>query len=293
ATFYEKAVDDTRDAQTATGLVPSIAPEYPVFSGAFRDSPEWGSAYVINPWQLHQMYGDDQPLVAHYANMKRYLAYLATKASANIIAYGLGDWYDVGPAAPGVSQLTTSGVTATAMWLQDLDVLRQAAAVVGNAADAAQFAATSAAVTAAFNGKFLNAGGTYDRNSQTADAMPLALGIVPDAQKAAVVSSLVGAVTSAKNQVTAGDIGFVYVLRALAQAGRSDVIYAMAKQASGPGYLYQLSHGATSLTEAWDANPADSQNHAMLGHIEEWFYGGLGGINPDPAGPGFSKIIIR
>ena len=148
-------------------------------------------------------------------------------------------------------------------------------------------------MTSAFNGKFLNGNGTYDHNSQTADAMPLALGIVPDAQKASVLGSLVGAVTSARNQVTAGDIGFVYLLRALTQAGRSDVVYAMAKQASGPGYLYQLNHGATTLTEAWDANPADSQNHAMLGHIEEWFYSGLGGINPDPAGPGFSKIIIR
>src|SRR4051794_29646462 len=279
ASFYEKLIDDTRDAQTSSGMVPDIAPEYTVFSGGFRDSPEWGSAYVINPWQVYQMYGDDQPLTAHYANMKRYETYLASKASGNIITFGLGDWYDVGPASPGNSQLSSAGVTATATWLQDLDALRQSAMVIGNATDAAQFAATATTVTNAFNTKVLNSHGTYDRNSQTDNAMPLALNLVPDAQKATVLSSLITTITSAKNRVTAGDVGFVYLLRALTQAGRSDVVYAMAKQSSGPGYLYQLSRGATSLTEAWDADPSGSQNHAMLGHIEEWFYTGLGGIS--------------
>ena len=291
ASFYEKLIDDTRDAQTSSGMVPDIAPEYTVFTEGFRDSPEWGSAYVINPWQVYQMYGDDQPLTAHYANMKRYEAYLASKASGNIITFGLGDWYDVGPASPGNSQLSSAGVTATATWLQDLDALRQSAMVIGNATDAAQFAATATTVTSAFNSKFLNSNGTYDRNSQTDNAMPLALNLVPDAQKATVLSSLVTAITSAKNQVTAGDVGFVYLLRALTQAGRSDVVYAMAKQSSGPGYLYQLAHGATSLTEAWAATASSSQNHAMLGQIEEWFYTGLGGISP--ASPGWKQITIR
>jgi hypothetical protein len=67
----------------------------------------------------------------------------------------------------------------------------------------------------------------------------------------------------------------------------------MLKQSTGPGYLDQIKNGATSLTEAWDANPADSQNHAMLGHADEWLYNGLGGINPDPAGPGFKKFFVR
>jgi hypothetical protein len=31
----------------------------------------------------------------------------------------------------------------------------------------------------------------------------------------------------------------------------------------------------------------------MLGHITEWFYKDLAGIDTDPAGPGFKKILIR
>jgi hypothetical protein len=67
----------------------------------------------------------------------------------------------------------------------------------------------------------------------------------------------------------------------------------MLKQSSGPGYLYQIAHGATALAEAWDAGPSSSQNHAMLGHAEEWLYRGLGGLNPDPGGPGFKKFVVK
>jgi len=38
----------------------------------------------------------------------------------------------------------------------------------------------------------------------------------------------------------------------------------------------QLAKGKTSLTEAWDGG--SSQNHFMLGQIQEWFYHDLAGI---------------
>jgi len=47
-----------RDAQTGDGLVPDIAPEYPVFANWFRDSPEWGSAVILSPWETYQFYGN-------------------------------------------------------------------------------------------------------------------------------------------------------------------------------------------------------------------------------------------
>jgi hypothetical protein len=82
------------------------------------------------------------------------------------------------------------------------------------------------------------------------------------------------------------------LLRALADAGRSDVVFDLHSQTDKPGYGYILNTGATSLTEAWNARRGSSQNHFMLGHITEWFYHDLAGIQPDPAGPGFKKIII-
>ena len=51
--------------------------------------------------------------------------------------------------------------------------------------------------------------------------------------------------------------------------------------------------GATTLTEAWDANPDSSQNHFMLGHGEEWAYRGLAGISIDFDRPEAERISIR
>ena len=88
-------------------------------------------------------------------------------------------------------------------------------------------------------------------------------------------------------------MGYRYLLRALADGGRSDAIFDMNNQSDKPGYGYQLAHGATSLTEAWNADRRASQNHFILGQINEWFYHDLGGIGCDPAGPGFKKIVIK
>jgi alpha-L-rhamnosidase len=292
ARFYSKIARDMREAQLDNGLVPDIAPEYVVFNGGFRDSPEWGSASVIAPWRTFRMYGDRRILEDQYETMKRYVAYLGSKAKNHIVAHGLGDWYDIGPRGPGESQLTSLGLTATGVYYQDLDILRQVAALLGQDDDKVTYTKLANEVKESFNASFFHAGtNQYDRNSQTGNALPLFLNLVPAGREAAVLDHLVRDVRERGNRVTAGDVGFYYVVQALLQGGRSDVLYDMLCQTNGPGYLYQLQKNATSLTEAWDTNPASSQNHCMLGHIEEWFYSGLLGIRP--AAPGFHQIIIQ
>ena len=294
ATFYAKITNDMAEAQLDNGLVPDIAPEYTVFAGGFRDSPEWGSAYVIAPMRVYQMYGDRSLLARHFQGMSRYAAYLTSTARDGIVAHGLGDWYDIGPGGPGESKLTSKGLTSTAIYYQDLAALERAAALSSNEADARRFAESAATVKEAFNKKFFHPDkNSYDRDSQTANAMPLVLGLVPEDRRQAVLDNLVAGIRAAGNRVTAGDVGFNYLVRALSDGGRGDVLYDMLVRDDGPGYAYQLNKGATSLTEAWDTNPGSSQNHCMLGHIEEWFYRGLGGIRPDDEGPGFGKFVIR
>jgi hypothetical protein len=290
--FFAKICQDMAESQLETGLVPDIAPEYTVFQGGFRDSPEWGSAAVIDPWIVYEMYGDDSLLARHYEVMARYVDYLGRQAKDHIISYGLGDWYDIGPKGPGVSQLTSLGLTATAVWYQDVRIMERAARILNKPEDAAKYAALASTIRDAFNKTYFHPEtGSYDRDSQTASAMPLVLGLVPDDQRAAVTAHLVKNIRANGNRVTAGDVGFHYVVAALTAAGQGDLLYDMVTQSSGPGYAYQLAKGATTLTEAWDTNPRSSQNHCMLGHAEEWFYRGLGGINP--AGPGFQRITIR
>jgi alpha-L-rhamnosidase len=294
ARLYSKGFADMADAQLPNGLVPDIAPEYVVFPEGFRDSPEWGSALVLAAWQHYVWTGDDTPLVRNYEAMKRYVAYLAGRSADGIVSHGLGDWYDIGPKPPGVSQLTPIALTATAIDYEDTQALSRIAARLGRDDDARHYAEAAARVGAAFNKRFFDAAtSVYASGSQTAQALPLVLGLVPEGHRERVVDALVRDVRAHGNGTTAGDVGYRYVLRALAEGGRSDVIFDMNHQSERPGYGYQLAHGATSLTEAWDANPSSSQNHFMLGQITEWFYGDLAGLAPDPASPGFGGVRIR
>jgi alpha-L-rhamnosidase len=59
-----------------------------------------------------------------------------------------------------------------------------------------------------------------------------------------------------------------------------------------------ISKGATTMWELWNGDTADSgmnsRNIVMLiGDLNIWLYEYLGGIRPDPQGPGFKKIIIK
>lgn len=291
--FYAKVSRDMRDSQRENGLVPDIAPEYTVFNGGFVDSPEWGSASILNPWYTYLTYGDRRVLEVNYVTMQRYVDYLATTAQDNIVSHGLGDWYDIGPKSPGESQLTSKGLTATAVYYQDLSVMAKVATVLGKPDDAKRFAERAVLVRDAFNRQFHKANpGDYDQGSQTASAMPFVVGLVPEADRAAVLEGLVDRIKSGGYHVTAGDVGFSYLVRTLTDNGAGDTLYKMVVQDEGPGYVDQLNKNATSLTEAWDANPASSNNHCMLGHAEEWFYRGLGGIRSDELSPGYRHFVL-
>lgn len=294
ARLFAKGMADMADSQLENGLVPDIAPELTVFEGGFRDSPEWGSAYVIVPWQQYEWTGDLDLLRHHYDGMKRYVAYLSTRASDGIVSHGLGDWYDIGPNRPGVAQLTPVPLTATAFYYYDSRILAEAAALLGHVEDAGRYAALADTIRVAFNQRFFDtAHRYYATGSQTANAIPLVMDLVEPQHRAAVLDAVVRDIRQRGNALTAGDVGYRYLLRALADAGRSDVIFDMNHQTAKPGYGYQLKMGATSLTEAWNADPRSSQNHFMLGQIAEWFYRDLAGIAGDPAGPGFKKIVIK
>ncbi len=288
-----KCINDMRLSQTAEGLIPEIAPEYVKFPEPFRDSPEWGSNGIILPWYVYQWYGDKQVLAASYDMMKRYLAYLGTKANKHILTQGLGDWYDLGPKHPGVSQLTPKSVTATAIYYYDLDIAAKSAALLGKAQDAADYQKLAAVVRKAYNKEFFNnITKQYATGSQAANAMSVYMGLVDKKDKPAVINNIVKDLRDRGNSLTAGDIGFRYLLRVLDDAGRSDVIYDMNSHDDVPGYGYQLAHGATSLTESWAALPSVSNNHFMLGHLMEWFYSGLAGIRAAEGSIAFNKIEI-
>jgi hypothetical protein len=291
--LYRKLVFDMMDAQTEDGLIPDIAPEYVEFLNGFRDSPEWGSASVFLPYLLWKWYGDKQIMNDAWPMMKRYIQYLKSKLEGHILDYGLGDWFDLGPKRPGVSQLTPVALTATATYYYDVKLMAEMASLL-NKPEKEVLSKWAEEVRSAFNQKFYNAETkVYSTGSQTAISMPLCAGIPEENDREKIFANLVDSIVDENKALTAGDVGFHYLVEALTRGGAAQLMYEMINRDDVPGYGFQLKKGATALTESWQALENVSNNHLMLGHVMEWFYAGLGGIGQTENSAAYKDILIQ
>jgi len=299
ASLYKKIQNDMADSQYENGLVPDICPEYIVFGyhQGFVDSPEWGSACIINPWYIYKRTGDTSLFAKYYDMMKRYMDYLASRTHHHVLHHGLGDWLDIGPNPP-YSQNTPVPITATAIYYYDLKIMAEVAGLLGKADDEAEFRKRMELVYNEYNLQFFDdQTNRYATGSQAAQAISLVTGLVDEKNRGKVLEHLVKDITARGFSTTAGDIGHPFVIAALMTGGRSDIINEMTNITDKPGYGYQVMHGATSLAENWDGpnkeNPRGSQNHFMLGSVEEWFYAGLAGLMSIRTDNPFDRILIK
>lgn len=281
--LMSKVIEDIQDAQLESGLIPTTAPEYVVFTppwDIFRHSVSWAATYILSPWYMYQKYGNTSILNNHYADMQRYITYVTEQSDHYIVQDGLGDWYDVGEEGPGFAQNTPVPLVETAMYYYLVETMQQISDVLGKQKESNSYCELQGKIKAAFNEAFfVEDTGQYGTGSQASNAMPLALGLVDQDKQAAVFDQLIADINKHDGHTTSGDVAYRFVLQTLAEAGRSDLIINMLQKTDYPSYGYQIEHGATTLTEAWDGpTVGKSQNHFMLGHIEEWFYQSIAGI---------------
>jgi alpha-L-rhamnosidase len=295
--FYRKWFNDMVDGQDANGHVPDFVPT----SGWGRSradgspgemaDPWWGGAIVLTPWKLYQYYGDIRILQEGYSAMKAYVDYLTSYSHDHEINWGLGDWLD--ESAGGGGRRVPVIQTSTAAYAYFARIVSQTALVLNQTADAEKYAALADTIRTGFNKNYMAAdSGLYAKDSQTAQALPLALGLVPEDKSLLVLRQLVDNIRGPRrNHVSTGIVGTLYLFHALMEKGRDDLNYLMMTQEDYPGWLNMINQGATSTWEAW--NGEASQNHPTLGCVGFWFYQGLAGIRPDFSAPGFKKIMIR
>jgi alpha-L-rhamnosidase len=290
AAYERTVVRNMTDAQTVSGLVPDFVPEYVVYDDGFRDDPNWGDAIILTPWSMYETYGDVRTLETNYPNMQRYLDYLTNKSSGNLLNYGLDDWISPDAALP-------MGVVATYAYYRSASTMSRIAEVLGKTEDSARYATLAQSIGDAFNVLYLDpVRRTYSGGGhQAADAVALDMGIVPADQRQAVLNDLIADIRARGNHLNVGIVSLGAVFRVLTAAGRDDVIYDIAVQTTNPSYGFQIVHGATSLAEAWDgpATGLGSQNHMMLGAIDEWFTAALAGIRQAPGTVGYASLIIK
>jgi alpha-L-rhamnosidase len=298
--WFSKITQDIRDAQEPSGRVLTVAPSYPAgrFPDAFNWTVEWGAAAVLVPWQHYQWFGDRQILSANYDMMRRFTDFIGKEAKDGVAPEGLGDWYDYGHGQPpGASRFTPTALSATATWGLCAQAVSRAAEALGRAEDAQAYRDLHARIAADFQRHFQDPATRKLRtrgSPQCANAMALCAELVPPADRDLLVEEIIHDLENRGWQQTPGDVGHVYFIRALAGAGRSDVLHRVYSRTGVGSYGGILAKGLTALPESWDAimDGSQSLDHCMLGHVIEWFYGYVGGIRQATNSIGWRDILI-
>ena len=311
--FWTKWLADIVDAQLEDGDIPDVAPAYPtiaVMYPGFKNypgDPAWGGSYPPLVWFLYQYFGDRRVLEDHYLPMRQWVDHLTSTAEGHLATQGrLGDHMLPGD-APGQEEFASSETPPPVVWTgyyhRDAAILSQAACVLGESADAEKYALLAERIKEAFNDKWFDAAtGTYSTASQTANAFPLALGIVPEEHVGHVLENLVSDVIEKRNgHLRTGNTGTTCLIDVLAGYGYGEVLYRIATQTTYPGWGYMVAQGATTIWESWSlvSTVGDSESMIMWATIDEFLYNDLAGIKgpefygPRMASPGFREVHIQ
>ncbi|MFC1805723.1 family 78 glycoside hydrolase catalytic domain [Planctomycetota bacterium] len=314
---YAKWIADFYDQQDERGMVGMIAPQ----AGSEEDLV-WSAAFVLIPWWQYVHYGDRRILEDSYRSLQRYITYLeatglkdvATAPSDQVIHalmwrsgpearfpaeedrgyLQVSQWGDHLATAEGyVVRANLPLSMATAFFYLDVSTMARIATVLGREEDARQYLELAGRIKEAFNERFFDSSlGYYDTGIQSAQAWPLAFGLVPEDHRRRVSSYFHSNVSFRQRRLTTGYTSTKFAIQALAMDGRDDVIWQLATSTTYPSWGYMLRGSRTTTTENWHG--AGSLNHAALGAaIDEWFYWGLAGIRPDETAPGFERITFK
>ena len=296
--FWAKWADDIADAQKENGHVPVISPLHwrRTYDAYAYPAPVWSSTYAVLVWTLYRFLDDEALLDRHYDGLARLVDWLAGLAEEHVIEPGLGDHMEPQPDGSTSSspRHTPTALTSTAIWHRDVRTLGRIAAILGRGGDAARYAELGERIAAAFNRRFLDPErGTYASGSQTANAVALQMGLVPDDAVERVLEHLLHDITVRHGgHLSTGMVGTNALVYALPRHGAAEVLYRIATQTTFPSWGFMLGRDATTLWEAWsdDRDEQLSLNMKLLGSIDKFFYRDVAGIRP--LAPGFRRIAV-
>jgi alpha-L-rhamnosidase len=315
--FWTKWLRDIQDAQFDYGGVPVVAPNYRIkdhpkheeihassVAEKERVDPAWGGNYPILVWYLHQYYADERILEEHYPNLKKWVAYLGSISPEYIVTKGVYGDHMLPGSEPGeeqfVSKETPKKLVWTAYYYRGVATLARIAQKLGYEADAKHYFLLAENIKKAFNKKWLNPRANwYATASQTSNLLPLAMGLVPQENRDAVLQNLVNDINHKYDgHLHTGNSGTNCMIDSLSRLGYANVMYKIATKRTYPSWGYMVENGATTIWEAWGRYKGQ-ESMIMWAPIDEFFYNDIAGINgpeyygPDDVKPGYEKIVIK
>ncbi|HEY8525166.1 MAG TPA: family 78 glycoside hydrolase catalytic domain [Acidimicrobiales bacterium] len=293
--YWAKWLDDIRDTQLPDGSVPIATPIH------WRGSTNWDvlprfpyapwpdfsvATYVVIAWHVYRFHGDRALLERHYDSMWRALDWAVGLADDGILGAGFGDHMEPLPdgTCTPIAQRTPVALTSTAWLYAMADIVASAAQVLGDASGAAKASDVREAVRKAFDARFFDpAAARYATGSQTALALPLWLGLVPEEHRAAVARNLVDDIVGRDGRhLATGTMGTAALEQVLGEIGAAGVMYDIATQDDFPGWGYQVAQGATTVWETWGhaarSYPEASRNMKLLAAVSVFLYRDVAGL---------------
>lgn len=283
------------------GLMPSQCPCYipnvlPVPGmGSFYDIIPWGSTCILGTYWHYFFYGDLKIIEDNFEAGVRYLNYLKSRVtSEGFINHGLGDWGNP------KNELARENVE-TAFLYADAKILSLFAELLGKDSQKLELNTYAEKIRNNYNEKLLvkhpDKGiwcyRTWDHPdevfmTQAAEALPLFWGMVPEDKEADVVQAF-RMTLEAEQAFVSGEVGLPYIIQTARKKGMHELIAKFVTRKEHPSYYAFVLDGMTTLGEYWEKNPR-SHCHDMMGHIIEWYYNGIAGIQP--LKPGFKEVRI-
>lgn len=310
--LYAKWLGDLRDAQRPSGEIPVIVPSGGGYGytgvgwePAWGATPAWDAALFEIPWTMYLRRGDLRVLEDNFPAMRRYLddwiGQWASLDDPHVIEAGLGDHVTSATTLPSPLDLvltdaaTLTTLVSTAYYALFAKRAADIAELLGESATAAHYRGLWAAIRAAFHARWFDAeSGTYrvpdeERYFQTANVLPLAFGLVPEAERTRVLDGLLADIEAQGGNLNAGIVGTRYLLPVLEAMGAADTAHQVATQTDYPSWGEWVALGYTALSESW-GETIRSRNHHMFGSIGQWMIEQLAGLQLTE--PGYRSVRL-
>lgn len=292
--FFDKWLVDLADAQRADGQFPRYAPRIGP-EGEADGGPAWADAGVICPWTVYETYGDLQLLRRQYPSMKRFVDFTVARSQDGVLPpaeyHAYGDWLSINANTP-------KEVIYTAYHACSARLVSQAAAALGEEADAQQYADLYQRIKQAFNDEFVDDRGQVRGDTQCGYVLAIANDLVEGERLRQAAEHLVDDIQQ-RGALSTGFIGTKDLMLVLSKIDRNDLAFQLLHNEGFPSWGFSIKHGATSIWERWDGWTPDkgfqdpgmnSFAHYSFGAVYGWMVRTLGGVRVDE--PGFGRLTV-
>ncbi|MBS1973955.1 MAG: family 78 glycoside hydrolase catalytic domain, partial [Bacteroidetes bacterium] len=301
--FFAKWLKDVAADQEPSGSVPFVIPN--VLGPGAAGSTGWADVATIVPWNMYLAYGDKKILADQYASMKAWVEYMHAKSKNDLwdTGFHFGDWlfYRPDDDNSGWSAVTDRYLIAQCFYAHSVQLLINAAKVLGNTTDVSDYQPLLQRIKAAFMKEYVTPSGRLVSGTQTAYTLALYFDMLPENLRVQAAARLAENVKDYDDHITTGFLGSSYISHVLSRYGYTSLAYKLLMQDTYPSWLYPVKMGATTIWERWDGIKPDSSfetpgmnsfNHYAYGAIGDWMYRVVAGLDTYEDAPGYKHIKI-